>query len=123
VQYNWLASTRWRASIVLTSSFFCQAGRRAESRDAARNVTVSGESPVVDVTTTRGGTTVSTARPGPTSQQLGPGPDRTNMEGLGVSSVGAILYGNEVGLHTVVRLIRNKLGGMSVCRSVNQHFS
>jgi len=50
----------------------------------------------------------TTSEPGPDGQQIGPGPDRTNMEGLGVLPDGSILYGNEVGLHTVVRFIRNK---------------
>jgi sugar lactone lactonase YvrE len=50
----------------------------------------------------------TTSEPGPNGQQLGPGPDRTNMEGVGVSADGNVLYGCEVGLHSVFRFLRNK---------------
>ncbi len=50
----------------------------------------------------------TTSEPGPDGQQVGPGPDRTNMEGIGVSADAAVLYGDDGGLHALVRFLRNK---------------
>ena len=50
----------------------------------------------------------TTSELGPNGVQIGPGPDRTNMEGIGVSEDANVVYGCEVGLHTLVRFLRNK---------------
>src|SRR5258705_2613458 len=60
VQYELAGfGTLVREGIVLTSGFTAKVDVALKVASLAETVTVSGESPVVDVTTTRGGTTVS----------------------------------------------------------------